>query len=126
MKWVVGDKLSQLFIVGVCKTAFCNAYRVSPSHVDNVMKELKGGVTNAHRAFCDKSKGSMAILPHLRRLARCYGLNLTRKQVAAAKLANSPSVLTAYAWMAHFFELVGDMAPNRDGEIHLEPVHYTG
>jgi hypothetical protein len=43
--------------------------------------------------------------------------------VAAAKLPNSPTVLSAYGWMAEHFHLIGDMCPNCDGEIHLEPTH---
>jgi hypothetical protein len=40
MSWSIGDKMKTR-ISGVCKTAFCNAYRVSSSHVDNIVKELK-------------------------------------------------------------------------------------
>ena len=124
MKWAVGDNVSKLYVEGVCKSAFCNAYRVSSSHVDNVIKEIKGGVSNAQQLLGDRSKTDMKILPHIQKIAKCYGLHLSQKQVAAARLPNSTSVLSAYAWMAHHFALVGDMAPNRDGEIHLEPVHY--
>jgi hypothetical protein len=48
---------------------------------------------------------------------------LTHRQVAAAKLSNSPTVLTAYSWMARHFDLIGCAAPNLDGEIYLEPMH---
>jgi hypothetical protein len=122
MKWSVGDNL-HAGVSGVCKTAFCNFYQVSSSHVDNLVRECKRGTFNSSKKLSDRSVVDSAILPHLRKLAAGYGITLTRTQVAAAKLPNSPSVLSAYGWMAEHFSLIGDMAPNCDGEIHLEPTH---
>ena len=121
MCWSVGDKMKSC-ITGVCKTSFCRAYRVSSSHVDNIVKELKGGTSTTAKAFTDQSSADLLVLPDLRRIAAVFGLHLTKTQVAAAKLPNSPTVLSAYGWMAEYFNLIGDMAPNCDGEIHLEPI----
>jgi hypothetical protein len=87
------------------------------------VREVKGGVSSTLRPFTDKSTVDLSLLPDLRRIAKSFGLHLTRTQVAAAKLPNSPTVLSAYGWMAAHFQLVGDMAPNCDDEIHLEPIH---
>ena len=114
--WAVGDKIKTR--LPVCKMAFCNVYRVSSSHVDNVVREIKDGVANSLRPLSDRTKTPDYMLQDLRRIGRSFGLHLTRKQVAAAKLPNSPTVLAAYGWMAAHFQLVGDQAPNADGEIH--------
>ena len=105
MCWAVGD-IMDTRVTGVCKTAFCNVYRVSPSHVDNVMREIKGGVANSLRPFSDRSKIEFSMLPDLRHIAKSFGLHLSRsKQVAAAKLPNSPTILSAYGWIAAHFNL---------------------
>lgn len=122
MNWCIGDKMKTR-IEGVCKIAFCNAHCVSPSHVDTIVREVKNFTAHSARTFTDRTVVDDFLLKDLRRIAASYGLHLTKKQVAAAKLTNSPAVLTAYGWMANYFELVGDMAPNLDGEIHLEPIH---
>ena len=62
------------------------------------------------------------MFPSLKRIGETFGIHLSKEQVAAAKLPNSNTVLAAYGWMNEYFNLVGDMAPNRDGEIHLEPI----
>jgi hypothetical protein len=47
---------------------------------------------------------------------------LSREQVAAILIPNSPVSLSCYAWMDDYFKLVGDAIPNKENEIHLEPV----
>jgi hypothetical protein len=123
MDWKIGNKMDSTSYASVCKQAFCNVYCVSSSHVDNVVRDIKKGIHVTEPVFNDKSKIDLSIFPKLREIAKGFGLYLSRTQVAAAKLPNSPTVLTAYGWMAAHFDLIGDMAPNRDGEIHLEPCH---
>jgi hypothetical protein len=121
MNWKVGDRM-KTWVEGVCKKAFCNAHCVSSSHVDNIVREIKQGKQNSMTKFSDRSKVELSMLPGLRKLANGFGLYISSKQVAAAKLPNSPTVLTAYGWMARHFSLIGDSAPNSE-EIHLEPIH---
>lgn len=121
MEWAIGDKLD-IRITGVCKKAFCMVYGVSSSHVDNVIKDIKNGVQAEERDFTDRSRVPVPIIQKLKRVAKSLGFYLSNRQLAAAKLPNSPTVISAYGWMARFFKMVGDMIPNSDGEIHLEPV----
>ena len=123
MCWSIGDVVDNTRVKGLCKTAFCNVYRVSSSHVDNIVIAIKGGVANSLKPFSDRSQVDPLMLKDLRRIAKSLGFYLTQKQVAAAKLPNSPTVLTAYGWMGDFFNLVGDTAPNCNDEIHLEPTY---
>ena len=83
MRWSVGDKMKSC-ISGVCKTSFCRAYRVSSSHVDNIVKELKGGPSTTAKAFTDHSSVDLLVLPDLRRIAAGFGLHLTKTQVTAS------------------------------------------
>ena len=99
-------------IEGVCKQAFCNAHCVSSSHVDNIVREIKKGNENSMPILSDRSKIELGMLPGLSKIAKGFGLHLSVQQVAAAKLPNSPTVLTAYGWMARHFDLIGDMVPN--------------
>jgi hypothetical protein len=122
MDWKIGNLMDNT-LTSVCKQAFCNVHGVSSSHVDNIVKDIKKGIRTTEPAYSDKSTVELAMFPQLHKLAKGFGLYLTKKQVAAAKLPNSPTVLTAYGWMAAHFDLIGDMAPNKDGEIHLEPCH---
>jgi hypothetical protein len=121
MEWALGEKENNTRFI-VCKQAFCNVYGVSSSHVDNIVKEIKAGERSTQPSFNDRTKVELTYFPDLLRIAKAFGLYLSKKQVIAAKLPNSPLVLTAYGWMAAHFELVGDKAPNRD-EIHLEPIY---
>ena len=121
MNWAIGDK-AKTRISGVCKIAFCNVYCVSPSHVDTIMKEIKDGVHSTSSNISDRSRIDAVFLKNLRKISEKHGFHLSHRQVAAAKLPNSPSVLTAYAWMARHFDLIGCTVPNMDGEIHLEPI----
>ena len=91
MEWKIGDKMKTR-VSGVCKDCFCNVYGVSPSHVDMVVRELKTGTTNSSQVFSDHSTSPLAVLAGLRRVAKSFGIHLTKRQVAAAKLPNSPVV----------------------------------
>lgn len=47
---------------------------------------------------------------------------LNHDRIAALQIPNTQQSLSCYAWMASFFDLVGDKIPNANCEIHLEPV----
>ena len=47
---------------------------------------------------------------------------LNHQQIAALQIPNTVQSLSCFAWMASYFNLVGDKIPNRDCEIHLEPI----
>jgi hypothetical protein len=49
-------------VKGVCKTAFCNIYRVSPSHVDNLVRQVKCVITNSDKMFTEHKKAAELFL----------------------------------------------------------------
>ena len=50
------------------------------------------------------------------------GRPLSRDQVAAIRIPNSRASLSCYAWMNFYFDLVGDIIPNKSDEVHLEAI----
>ena len=57
-----------------------------------------------------------------RRLADKFKIVLNAEQRAAILLPNTVKAKTCFGWMKRFFQLMGDAAPNRAEEIHLEPI----
>jgi len=54
-------------------------------------------------------------------MAEAHGVRLSKLQLAALQLPNTPDSLACFAWLEFHFDMVGDCIPNTDGEIHLEP-----
>lgn len=78
MKWVIGESSNNTEIV-VCKQGFCNVYGVSSSHVDNIVKEIKSGQRATAPVFNDKSKVDFALFKDLQRVAKRFGLEISKK-----------------------------------------------
>ena len=55
-------------------------------------------------------------------MAAKFHINLTAEQRAAILLPNTTKYKVCHSWMKRFFVLMGDAAPNRAEEIHLEPI----
>ena len=51
------------------------------------------------------------------------GRELKPEQKAMLRIPNSPASFTCYSWMTNYFDLVGDKMPNKNNEIHLEPIN---
>ncbi len=58
----------------------------------------------------------------MKKLAISKGCYISDAQIAAMIIPNSTASLTCYGWLHEFFKLVGDFQPNKNDEIHLEPV----
>lgn len=61
---------------------------------------------------------------HLEQTASWHGIVLSRKQIQAMRVPNTVVSLSAFAWMASYFDAVGEKQPNC-GEIHLDPCTAT-
>ena len=61
-------------------------------------------------------------LRKVERLAEKFKIVLDAEQRAAILLPNTVKAKTCFGWMKRFFQLMGDAAPNRAEEIHLEPI----
>ena len=105
---------------GVCKACFCNCYGVSTSTIDRAVRNYKDGAVVHAPVLNDKTSISDAVYSGFKKAAAYFGIKLSRQQLAAARIPNSVVAVSAYAWMARYFSLVGDDMSNCD-EIHLEP-----
>lgn len=61
-------------------------------------------------------------IDRLENVAAKFKIVLSAEQRAAILLPNSTKCKVCYSWMKRFFVLMGDAAPNRAEEIHLEPI----
>lgn len=68
------------------------------------------------------TKPKPMVLADIKKLLEENGRTLTKESALALKMADSPVLGLAQAWMSSFFDLVGDKAPNRE-EIHLDSFH---
>jgi hypothetical protein len=58
----------------------------------------------------------------LRKFAAEHEIEFDDNAVAATLLPSDSVSLLAVAWMARYFTLMGDVVPNKAGELHLEPI----
>jgi len=117
--WKVGTDASSQ-VVDVCRTCFSNCYGIPLTTMDRVVRSFKNGEAKPAPALSDRTVMSDAIFRGFKKAADYYGLKLTRQELAAARMPNSPVAVSCYAWMARYFSMVGDDMSNSE-EIHLEP-----
>ena len=118
MRFRVGISVNEQ-LSGVCKACFCNCYGISTSTIDRKVRNYKDGAVVHAPVLNDKTAVSDATYSGFKKAAAYYGIKLSRQQLAAARIPNSVVAVSAYAWMARYFSLVGDDMSNRD-EIHLD------
>jgi len=130
MKWSVG--FGQFKIEKVCRTAFLNCYDLSHATVDRCCTSIKNGSmvyinnfyndkTNSVLSKTEDSIKQNALIKYM----RIHNFTMSVEQIAACKIPNNEVNLNAYGWMFHYFNLVGDIQPNKQDEIHLEPCTVT-
>jgi len=123
MSWMVGCGAAKFG--PVCRQRFMMTYSVKHCFIEDLSKEVRGGVVNNERPFTDKTTCPILTSELQARLAMLkdtYDITLTLEQMTAMKIPNTPESITCYAWMHFYFDMVGDQIPNSNGEIHLEPV----
>ena len=109
----------------MCRSCFCHCYEVGHSYLDDICESLKSREVNCDRSFSDNT-GSYKLTPVFKRALNAIANEtknfLNHEQIAALQIPNTVLSLSTYAWMASYFDLMGDKVPNAD-EIHLEPIH---
>ena len=119
--WTVGVAPNQR-LRGVCKKCFQNVYNVSHGSLDTICREIKDGVRNADAPLNDNTaaRSNPKFITHMRNVALSYKINLSAHQISAMCIPKTIASLNTFAWMASFFDSVGDAQPTC-GEIHLDP-----
>ena len=120
-----------VFVIGsdknvhvVCRSGFRQAYNMTSWYLDDLITRMKKGQKYSVTELNPRSKISSSDVSDKRisLFAEAFGINLSHDSLGSLRLSNSiPSMLCA-SWMQYYFSLVGDNAPNTDGEIHLEPI----
>jgi hypothetical protein len=77
--------------------------------------------SNLDRNFSDGDSSNIDI-DKLENVAKKFHIELSVEQRAAMLLPNTTKYKVCHSWMKRFFQLMGDAAPNRAEEIHLEPI----
>jgi hypothetical protein len=137
MKYFLGEAADR---VHVCKQAFDKAYNINHTYVDELVKYHKKKVIycfccnynfpnffmfQSVRLECDfneRTRFHAKEIDKLENFAAKFKITLSAEQKAAILIPNTVKHKTCYGWMKRFFQLMGDSAPNRDEEIHLEPI----
>ena len=74
------------------------------------------------KSFRDGDRFNPVDIHKLENVAAKFHIKLSADQKAAILLPNTVKAKTCFGWMKRFFQLMGDSAPNRAEEIHLEPI----
>ena len=112
-------------IIGVCRQSFVQCYSCSHSLLDDICASLKEGKVTQAPELHDKTVAYVydtAFKNARNEIASKSDRFLNCNQIAAAQIPNTIQSLSCYAWMASYFDLTGDKIPNRECEIHLEPI----
>ena len=109
--------------IEVCKKVWAKSHNRGKTWVNELIDECKRGVVSTQRPLDVRTIVSPSVLAELTRVSRDHGFKLSKEDKANAKIRDDPDTLAAAAWMKHYFSLCGDCQPNRDLEIHIEPVN---
>jgi hypothetical protein len=135
-RYLLGEAADQ---ITVCKKAFDKFHGIDHTYVDRLVQYHKKKVirlttyltcslinmTQSVRLVPDSHESKRITAQEMRRLeivAETFKINLTADQKAAILIPNTVKHKTCFGWMKRFFQLMGDVAPNRAEEIHLEPI----
>lgn len=109
----------------VCRNCFCMALGITEANLKTIKAKLKVSEESGVENFSDKDKVSAYTADEVKRTAFANGCQLTRDQENFLIVSRSTSTFLAIAWMEKYFNLVGDVMPNTNGEIHLEACDYA-
>jgi len=130
MKWCIG--FGQFKVGEVCRTSFLNSYNLPHASVERCCAAIKrGSMTYGDNFYNDKTNSVLNKTENgikekaIKLYMRTHNLTLSLDQITAYKIPNNELNLNAYGWMYHYFNLVGDIQPNKKNEIHLEPCTVT-
>lgn len=121
-------ELEHLFMLGplscsfqICRANFAAVYEITKYRVDLFASEYKDGINSTSRDMSDDASG-FSSRAELEIACQKNGIVLNQDQMVSALLPNSSKAMALSVWMKNYFLFHGDVAPNKDGEIHLEPI----
>jgi len=87
---------------------------------DSVGSNLLNSLSKANKVKDSSTKHYANIVEARAALSH---LDLDELSLHLTCLPSGPGYLQAYHWMSHFFEMVGDYAPNRDNKVQLPGIY---
>ena len=109
--------------IQMCKTSYANHFGRGKTFINDIIREIKDGVVcKLETPFNKRSKVPADILASLSQKAGVFGYHVTQEELSLAKMVDKPIIFSCVAWMREHFNLCGDCQPNRNNEIHLEPI----
>jgi len=108
--------------IEMCLNSYATLHERKKTYIYDIIQELKCGVVVSKRPLNKHTKVSTETYNSLQQKAQAYGFTATKEDIALVLLTNKPEILNCVAWMKAHFELCGDCQPNRNNEIHLEPI----
>ena len=116
--------MTLIFIVGVCRSCFAHFYNVGHCYIDEICAKIKQGMVSNAKDLNDYTPAYSCtpfFKKQLNAIANKRGDFLNHDQIVALQIPNTVESLSCYAWMSLFFDLMGDVQPNKK-EIHLEAI----
>lgn len=106
------------FEASVCTRAFSYIYGLS----NWGRKKLINSIKQSHtlERLNKRQRVQVKTMTRVKGLLDRNGIKISNERMANFTVALSERHGKARAWMKHFFDLVGDFIPNRNGEIHLD------
>jgi hypothetical protein len=121
MKYLLQHSVTKANI-SVCREAFCNVYAVTLHSVKSFCRDIKEGIVNSESEFKNTSKFIFSDFETVSKLIDSGKIrNISTEQIADLIASTNYETLQARIWMQSYFEMIGDIMPNRR-EIHLDPV----
>ena len=118
MNYRIGS-IENKIIDNVCIESFRMVHNITKGYLENTIRMIKNGTKNSDRAFNDRSVTATALNKEVINMLKRFNLELSQKQLGAMNMPNTPIECNAYGWMDYYFNTVGDLEPNTNGEIHL-------
>jgi hypothetical protein len=120
MKYLIGDYSKR---ISVCKKVYAKVICRGETFLDELIRDIKDSVESTSRPFSDRSnvydKHEIALIM---KTAGRLGIDITPEKLGTMQVHNSDKMLHLCSWFKEYFDVCGDCMPNRNGEIHLEPV----
>jgi hypothetical protein len=119
MKYLLGNYDNR---IEVCKSRYSKCVSRGETFLDNLISEIKSGIVVASSPLNYRSNLSLGAIDEMKKVADKMGLSLSPEQLGTIGMSNTLEMLTLASWMKEYFHTCGDTTPNRNREIHLEPV----
>ena len=118
--WTIGIGIHR---AKVCRKRFMLTYDIKHWYLENLCSQIKKGVVNSQKPLNDATPvvAHNDFIHKFELVALKHGVTVSRNQLCAIQLPNTVDSIHTFGWLNFYFNMVGDLIPNSDNQIHLEP-----